>query len=314
MTVREECPVQDAQVYLYGQILMTHSLLLRDGMPPRDGYGELAARYHLIGGETGVGAAVLASLGCSVRLSGTWMGRGTRDAVFAYFAGKPVDVSLLTYDDTFEGLEDFVLIDGDARTCLGTFGAFQGSEGYRWDRPKAAHMAGCKVAAIDPFFGQASEDAARHCVAAGIPYVTIDCAPETYLAQHAAINAVSGEYLRGEHAGVPRETMLERYMAACKGLTILTAGSKPLLYGRHGEPAQQLAPYRVQAESTLGAGDTFKAGCAYALLHGMTDRATVDFAAALAAAASMKFPIPLYPPTLERVSAVQAMRAADAQG
>lgn len=51
----------DAQVYLYGQILMTHSLLRQDGMPPRDGYGELAARYRLIGGETGVGVAVLAS-------------------------------------------------------------------------------------------------------------------------------------------------------------------------------------------------------------------------------------------------------------
>ena len=304
----------DAQVYLYGQILMTHSLLLRDGMPPRDGYGELAARYRLIGGETGVGAAVLASLGCSVRMAGTWMGRHTRDAVFAYFAGKPVDLSLLTYDETFDGLEDFVLIEGDARTCLGTFGQFQGADGYRWDRPTPAHMAGCKVAAIDPFFGQASEDAARLCVAAGIPYVTIDCAPDSYLASHAAINAVSGEYLRGSFVGVAREAMLERYMATCAGLTILTAGNQPLLYGRSGGSVQRMQPYRVKAESTLGAGDTFKAGCTYALLHGMPDLATVDFASALAAAAIMKFPIPLHPPTLERVSDVQAMRAASERG
>ena len=55
--------------YLFGQILMTTSLLLKEGMPPRDGYGELQARYRLIGGETAVCAAVLDSLGCTVRMS-----------------------------------------------------------------------------------------------------------------------------------------------------------------------------------------------------------------------------------------------------
>ena len=60
--------MKQADIYFYGQVLMTTSLLLRDGMPPRDGYGELKARYRLIGGETGCGAAVLNSLGCSVRL------------------------------------------------------------------------------------------------------------------------------------------------------------------------------------------------------------------------------------------------------
>ncbi|HPS81118.1 MAG TPA: carbohydrate kinase family protein, partial [Candidatus Limiplasma sp.] len=150
----------DADIYLYGQILMTNSLLLRDGMPPRDGYGELKARYRLIGGETGVAAAVLDSLGCSVRIEGTWMGRNTQNGVFDYFRGSKVDVSLVTVDETFDGLEDFVLIDGDARTCMGTFGAFLGPEGYRWNKPAPSDLAGCRAAAIDPFFVQTSEDAA----------------------------------------------------------------------------------------------------------------------------------------------------------
>lgn len=300
--------MENADVYLYGQILITTSLLLENGMPPRDGYGELKARYRLIGGETGVAAAVLHSLGCASRIAGTWMGRNTRDGVFAYFADKHVDLSLVTYDDTFEGLEDFVLIDGDARTCLGTFGAFQGEEGYRWDRATAEHVAGCKVAAIDPFFGDASELAAKRCVEAGIPYVTIDCRHDSYLARHAAINALSGEYLHWSYAGEEREAVFARYAEAAEGLVIFTAGSKALLYGRRGEPARRMEPYRVQAESTLGAGDTFKAGCTYALLQGMADAETVDFAAACAAAAIMKFPIPLNLPTLERIAAVQATR------
>lgn len=299
-----------ADAFLYGQILMTNSLLLQDGMPPRDGYGELSARYRLIGGETGVAAAVLHQLGCSSRLSGTWLGRATRDGVLGYFADKNVDVSQLTYDDTFDGLEDFVLIDGDARTVFGTFGAFQSPEGYRWDKPTAEQLAGCRVAAIDPFFGSVANDVARLCVGANVPYVTIDCACDTYLAQHAAVIALSGEFLGYGYPGESREALLGRYTAETEGLVIFTAGSKPLLYGRRGQAARQLAPYRVKAESTLGAGDTFKAGCVYALLHGMTDEETVDFAAACAAAAVMRFPIPLNLPTHERIEALRKARQA----
>jgi len=300
--------MQNADIYLYGQILMTNSLLLRDGMPPRDGYGELKARYRLIGGETGVAAAVLNSLGCSVRMEGTWMGRNTRNGVFQYFDGTRVDLSLITVDDTFDGLEDFVLIDGDARTCLGTFGAFQGPEGYRWNRPTAEHLMGCKVAAIDPFFGQTSEDTARLCVQVGLPYVTIDCPFDSELARHAAINALSGEFLRNGYPGEDRESLFARYAENAEGLVIFTAGSHDLFYGRKGQPLGRMSPYRVTPESTLGAGDTFKAGCAYALLKGMDDRETVDFATACAASAIMKFPIPLHPPTLERIQAVQAQK------
>ncbi|MCE5342379.1 MAG: PfkB family carbohydrate kinase [Eubacteriales bacterium] len=298
--------MKDTDIYLYGQILMTNSLLLQADMPPRDGYGELKARYRLIGGETAICAAVLDSLGCSVRMEGTWMGRSTRDGVFAYFKDKKVDLSLITYDDTFDGLEDYVLIEGETRTCLSTFDAFQGPEGYRWNRPTIDHLQGCRVAAIDPFFGQASEDVARLCVQAGLPYVTIDCKHDSYLAMYAAVSAISGEFLRWQYPGEARESVLQRYAAHTEGLTLLTAGGGELLYSRKNGPVRRLQAYRVMPESTLGAGDTFKAGCTYALYKGMDDDRTAEFASACAAAAIMKFPIPLYPPTLERIAAVQA--------
>jgi sugar/nucleoside kinase (ribokinase family) len=54
-------------------------------------------------------------------------------------------------------------------------------------------------------------------------------------------------------------------------------------------------------ESTLGAGDSFKAGALYGLLQGMCDRELVSFAAVVCG----HYPLPLYPPTLEQVTAVQ---------
>ena len=34
---------------------------------------------------------------------------------------------------------------------------------------------------------------------------------------------------------------------------------------------RKMKPFAVEVRSTLGAGDTFKAGCVYGLLKGMTD-------------------------------------------
>jgi len=65
-----------------------------------------------------------------------------------------------------------------------------------------------------------------------------------------------------------------------------------------------MRPFDVKVKSTLGAGDTFKAGCVYALLHGLTDAETVRFAAACSAIGISRFPLPLHPPRLEEVMAL----------
>ena len=62
-----------------------------------------------------------------------------------------------------------------------------------------------------------------------------------------------------------------------------------------------MKPFSVEVKSTLGAGDTFKAGCVYGLLHGMKDEELVRFASACSAVAISRFPLPLNPPKLEEV-------------
>ena len=84
-------------------------------------------------------------------------------------------------------------------------------------------------------------------------------------------------------------------------LTILTRGGGDMLYGRKGEEIHRMKPFSVKVKSTLGAGDTFKAGCVYGLLHGMSDEELVRFASACSAVAISRFPLPLNPPKLEEV-------------
>lgn len=56
--------------------------------------------------------------------------------------------------------------------------------------------------------------------------------------------------------------------------------------------------------STLGAGDSFKAGAIYALYNKMTDDDTVKYASAIAGIACTKFPIANDPPVLSEVKAL----------
>ena len=49
---------QKHDVYLFGQILGTHSFLLRDGFLQPDEYAEIKDQYFLPGGETGTAATV----------------------------------------------------------------------------------------------------------------------------------------------------------------------------------------------------------------------------------------------------------------
>ena len=80
---------------------------------------------------------------------------------------------------------------------------------------------------------------------------------------------------------------MARMMDNADGLTILTQGGGDMLYGRKGAALHRMKPFDVEVRSTLGAGDTFKAGCVYGLLRGMPDEELVRFASACSGIASL---------------------------
>lgn len=291
------------EVYMHGQILGTHSFLLKGEFLQPDEYSEIKAKYFLPGGETGTAATVLSSLGATVKIDGTHIGTEVAPLLKEFYKDKTVDLSSLYFDPDYEGLMDYVVIAGLVRSPMGVFQSlYEKGVKKRWNMPKEENIKNCKVAAIDPFFLEETQATAELCVKLGKPFVTIDCRHDSYLHKHCAVNVVSKECTGSEqYRDKSIEEIYELLTDNTDGLVVITRGEKEMLYGRKGQPMKKMKPFSVEVKSTLGAGDTFKAGCAYGLLHGMSDDEIVRFASACSAIAISRFPLPLNPPTLEEV-------------
>lgn len=298
-------------IYLYGMIIASNSFRLKEFLKP-DEYSEIEEAFRFPGGETGTCATVLSSLGANVMLDGTHIGRNSAQLIKDFYKNKSVNCGLLNFDDSFEGLEDYVIITGDTRTPMGTFGHFFssafGGGVKRWNKPSEKAVSECDAAAIDPFFGEDSDLAAEYCIKHGKPYVTIDCKYDSFLHKNSAVSVISGEGLNNEYPNMTREEMFPLFQENGKGLTIITNGGKEFLYGRKGGEIKSFIPFKVDVKSTLGAGDTFKAGCTYALSMGMNDDELVRFASACAAVAVSRYPSQLNPPTAAEVERMMESR------
>jgi sugar/nucleoside kinase (ribokinase family) len=297
-----------ANVYLYGMIVLSTVHRLSGAYPAADTYGEIEETHVVPGGETGNSALVLARWGHRVKVAGPFLGRQTRDGVLEFLAPRGIDCSSLHFDPSFDGVRDLVLVGAGSRTVFGRFGHyFQGPK--RWSPPLPADIAGADIVGLDPFFGDESAEVARLCRGLGRPYVTIDCAPDSALNRGAAATIVSNEFLGSRYPKESREALLRTYASESAGLVIFTFGSVEILYARGSGEIRSLRPYRVDAKSTLGAGDTFRGGVLHGVHRRMDDEGIVRFAAATAACVCRRFPMAHDPPGLEEITALASSGA-----
>jgi len=296
-------------IYLYGMITYTTALLLREKFPQSDTYSEVKEKHLFPGGETGGAATILASLGCKVKMDGNHTGRNTDHVIREFYNNIEVDVSRLYYDPGYGGTDETIIIDKDTRTTFGPFASY--FEDYhnrkikRWNTPAEDDIKGAKAAGIDPFFGEDSILAARYCRDNNIPFVTIDESHNHEVCKLASIIVVSSDWIRDfmpdYHSDSGKTELIKKYMNNTAALVIFTGGAGTTVYGRNGE-IKKINAHKVDTVSTLGAGDTFKAGCIYGLSQAWGDEETIKFSTACAAVACTKFPLPYNPPTLEEVA------------
>ncbi|MCL2139848.1 MAG: carbohydrate kinase family protein [Treponema sp.] len=295
-------------IYLYGMITCTNAVLLHGDFPQADGYSEIKEKFVFPGGETGVAAAILTSLGCKVKMDGNYLGFNTRSIINKFYENIGVDISRLHYDPDYEGTEEIIIIGKNTRTAFGQFTSlyedYYSKKIIRWNTPIEEDIKGVTAAGIDPFFGGESILAAHYCHKNNVPFVTIDVKFDHAMCKLASIIAVSSDWIRDSmpeyYNDEGKIKLHKKYTENTNALVIFTGGSGTTVYGRRGW-INKIDAYKVNAVSTLSAGDTFKAGCIYGLSLGWDDNEIIKFSTACAAAACTRFPLPFNPVKLEDV-------------
>ncbi len=202
-------------------------------------------------------------------------------------AAAGVDHSAISVEPA-PSVTEVVLATGDARTVLGTYRKLTADSA--WSDPSREDIRVSRIVCLDPFFLDASRQAARWCAETGTPYVTVDAPPDSEIARGAEVLVISEEFAaRTFETSAPREVLVA-YVERCGGLVILTRGSKRLLYGRRGEQPREYQPFSVEARDTTGAGDSFRAGIIYGMLQGYADEGLVRTASAVAALVCQRLP------------------------
>lgn len=292
------------EVLSYGVVAASTLLELADPFPEESGYAEVRGVHRSFGGEAAASAYVLARLGVPVRLAGTTLGYDeAAEWAIGRLSAAGVDCSGVPRAEG-GGVPEFVVSSGAERTVLAGYGRMLAERD--WAAPRRDLLEGCRMACLDPFFGEDSEQLARWCVEEGVPYVTIDTPPDSTVARHAEAIVVSGEYATRELGGGDRSALLDRFTASVPGLVVLTAGSQPILHRRGGGTAGVEAAVEVDVVDTTGAGDSFRAGLMYGLLQGEDDAGAVRTAAAVAAMVCMSAPGVLESPSADDLRAFTA--------
>jgi sugar/nucleoside kinase (ribokinase family) len=291
----------DVDVYAYGMISSSTLHILKQPFPAPDGYAELDRTYRMTGGEACNSAIVLSKLGVKVLLDGAWLG-DTVDGrwLLETLNSFGIHTSPLRNEPEYDGVREIVISDEHSRTIFGNYNQVL-STTRQWNIPRKEHLTSAKLACIDPFFAEESLLAGQYAVELGIPYITIDCPSDGKLAKNAVALIISGEFRDRAHPQANLLSLFAEYRRRVKGLLIFTCGSQEVLFSRKGQEIQRFPPYQVTAIDTAGAGDAFRSGVIYGLLHGWSDLETVGYASALAAIICTRFPGVLDCPAHEEV-------------
>ena len=289
-------------VYVYGMTVLSTIHRLTSALSDLDGYAEIAESRVCPGGEGMNAALLLSALGLRVGLGGPHWGTQTAAGLARYSSLHGIDVSSIERDESYPGVTDVVIVGGGKRLVLGAFQRFFSDERARWSEPSEQLIQSARVVAIDPFFRESSERAAELSARYEKPYITIDCAYDSLLHAGAAVNVLSREFRNQRYPDVEPRELFERYAERTRsgGLVIFTSGSGSIQYW-DGATVGVFEPYTVDAKSTLGAGDVFRAGVVFGVHHGFAAAECVRYAAGLSALMCTRFPIADALPTLDDV-------------
>ncbi len=286
-------------VYSHGVIASSTLYLLKDKFPARAGYAEIAEKYRNVGGEAANASIVLSRLGLKVKLDGNWIDPDEdADYLQNVFGKNNVDISRISFRRCL-GPKEMLVVDSDSRTIFGTYA--QLLEEKSWNFPEKIDVQNAKVICLDPFFGNASLQAANYANGLNKPIVTVDCKYDDPIFTACTIAIISEEYIGHTYPHQSISSVTHDYKARSGGTVIFTFGHNQIIFGSRDEAFNRFTPYEIDPVDTAGAGDSFRAGIIFGLLKKWPIGKSIEFASALAAIVCQSFPGVLNSPSYEEV-------------
>lgn len=287
-------------VYSYGIVTPSTLLMLKWPFPQADNYAEVTNSFHMTGGEACNSSIVLSKLNINVALDGLWFGDNKKAIeTLNLISSFGIDTTLINVVPGFENIEELVIADTTTRTIFASYGKLL-EDKVIWNTPSEDSIKKSKVVCLDPFLKEDSIYAAKLCIKHSIPYVTVDCKYDSFISKNAHINIISDEFRKGNYNNIETNDLLQTYIDKSKGITIFTSADKDIIYSYNNE-IKSFAPYKVKTTDTTGAGDSFRSGIIYGLLHNYTIEHTIAFASLLASYVCQSFPGVINSPNYEEL-------------
>ncbi len=291
--------MKNLDVYAYGVISASTLYLLKDNFPTRGGYAEILKKYRNIGGEAANASIVLSRLGLKVKLDGNWINPDDdADFVQDVFNKNDVDISRLSFQ-ICQGPKEMLVVDPGARTIFGTYAQLLAEKS--WNLPQRSDVQNAKVVCLDPFFGEASWQAAKYAKSNHKPLITVDCKFDDPIFLAADMAIISEEYIGHTYPQQSISSLTREYKARSRGTVIFTFGHKEIIFGSRDERFKSFMPYAINPVDTAGAGDSFRAGIIFGYLQNWSTEKTIAFASAVAAIVCQSFPGVLNSPSYDEV-------------
>jgi len=269
------------KAYCFGHISTGKLIRINSSYPQANSYAEIIEELDNFSGEALSTSIVLKRLGIQPTLEGNWIGdneagRKTIDFINAQDFITPS----LKIEPDYIGANEIVISDENSRTVFGRYIDLLFTK-QQWELPNLDSIRACGVATCDPGFVNVAQSLAFFCNEYKIPFVGIDTPFDSWYAHKSSVLIISEEFLIRHYSGKNYNELFSQYIQQTNALVIFTFGANPIWYGRDSK--QELHPFSVRVKDTAGAGDSFRAGIMYGILHNMNDYDMIRFASAVAA-------------------------------
>lgn len=301
------------KAYCYGMVAPSTLLLLDMPYPSANAYAEIKETLDNLAGEAVAGAWVLQRLGIPSQIDGRWLADSDQARKLLQTLNQAgLDTHRLEIKPGFHPMEEYVISDGKTRTVFGGYIKILFTQ-VQWNFPDEKDIACSNIALVDPFLGEASKGCALLCEKHQVPFVTCDVEPDNLIAEKAEACIISEEFLLREGAKILGDRFLgigdkswkllfDEYCQHCKGWVIFTFGGHPIWFREPGTTELQYhQPREINVLDSTGAGDSFRAGFAYAIAKGYLGNKAIQVASSVAELVCERFPGVLNSPTQEEI-------------